>query len=173
MNYPTPSQSLLTKQLNSLFHSHHKWTLSSTSSTCSHSPLMRRVCPRMKKTPGVVGPQMAHRVVSSPEMPPFPFTFDELLRHHRTCVILFLDQISFSLIPASYFHSTSIIVAFRSPRHAARRSTTSFSPSCYYPILTVLPHDLNSSSFIFFSSFSFLYTSFESVLAGWSVFSTV
>ena len=68
----------------------------------------------MKKTPGVVGPQMAHRVVSSPEMPPFPFTFDELLRHHRTCVILFLDQISFSLIPASYFHSTSIIVAFRS-----------------------------------------------------------
>ena len=26
----------------------------------------------------------------------FPLTFDELLRHHRTCVLLFLDLISLS-----------------------------------------------------------------------------
>ena len=57
--------------------------------------------PKNEEDPTGGGPEIPHRVVSSPEMPHFPFTFDELLRHHRTCVLLFLDQISLSLIPAS------------------------------------------------------------------------
>ena len=96
-NYPTPSQTLLTKQLNSLPHPHHQWTLSPTSSTCSQSPLMRRACPRMKKAL-LVAQGLTHPCVSSPEMPRFSFIFDDLPRHHCKCVLLFLDKKKESLL---------------------------------------------------------------------------
>ena len=67
------------QQLLSLSHPHHQWTLSLISSTCSQVPLMKRIYPRMKKDLRAA-PGLAHRCVSSHEMPHVSLHIWRLLR---------------------------------------------------------------------------------------------